>query len=196
MIARNRSRFGEQPIGTQFHFASEESNFTLPITNALWRKTTDSFAVRDGEHASPIKVKKTSWVFIYTPDPTPEEKVARQVKTVNYRIDDMLSSAAYRQKELAEALAKGQDGWYATFTWSGNVEQQMEAAAKLDVATRARTILEHEKGGLDELRREATRTAMRYARYGNHSTSVVSNVMEEMKAAAWAEIAEACGEKI
>ena len=46
---------------------------------------------------------------------------------------------------------------------------------------------------VDELRIHALTEAVRFAKYGHHSTSPMSNIVAEAEASAWAEIAEICG---
>jgi len=126
------------------------------------------------------------------PDPTPEERAALRLRILNYKLAEMIEAGAAAQDDLVRAMAKDH-GWFNVFTSSGAIENQMRAAAQLHVGTRALGILNHAEGGIEKLTSEAMRNAMRYATYGSHSTSAVSNVAEEMQAATWAQVAEACG---
>lgn len=132
------------------------------------------------------------------PDPVPptaEEIAATRLRRVNNAIEDMLAHGTRAKDAMIKAMTSPdpQLAWFGTFTSSGAVEEQIKGAAYMHIATAAKNILAHPEGGIEELTRRATQNAMRYARFGHHSTSAVSNVAEEMQAAAWAEIAEACG---
>lgn len=132
-------------------------------------------------------------VTITTPDPTPEELAAQRLKVLNWTLECIADRGVHAQNEFHEKIGgKTLDGWHGAFTWGGTIEKQMNAAAQYEVATKAREILNHAEGGIDALVKHATDKAMKYARYNSHSTSPVSNLIEEYRAAAWAEVAEAC----
>lgn len=191
-MATKRLRFDNLTIGTNF-------NMEVAGLTGAFRKVSTTKAINlrgiaddDASVAEPFKVRAGEVVTVQIPDPTPAELAEQRLQILNYRLDDMLSTSRRAQREMAELMAK-ENGWYSVFANSGQIEGQMKAAAYCHIATCAKKILEHPEGGIKELTETACRNAMRYARFGSHSTSAVSNVAEEMQAAAWAEIAEACG---
>lgn len=193
-MATQNKYFTDLAIGTEF-----------TLDGKVYRKQSARKAIdaslRDQSRYNGFNVRAHEMVQITVPDPTPEELAAQaeefrvqQLRRLHWKLDEMISRAQTAQDDLAKALAKGQDGWFGVFTNSSAIESQMKDAAQLHVAVMAKRILGHEtEGGKDALQREALRRSMRYARYGHHSTSAVSNIAEEMQAAAWAEVAEACG---
>lgn len=191
-----RTKFGELNTGDFFHFIGDNG----PITSFRWRKASPRDAVKqkpDGGDDTTVdgtmKVGKLTRVVRWTPDPTPEERQAFRLRVLNNTLENLIDSGRSAQADVEKLLAKGQDGWYGLFGNPMAVEAQMKAAAQLHVGLQAKKILEHAEGGFEVLQSKARENAMRYARYGHHSTSMVSNVAEEMQAAAWAEVAAMCG---
>lgn len=169
------------------------------VTKAMKISATMASRIKDeGGIAEDFRMRGSEIVQIEVPDPTPSELEARRLARVNHRIEEMVDTGQRAQREMARVMA-GPDAnsdWYAVFSNSSGIEQQMKGAALLHVGLMAKRILEHpegEGGGFEALTKTATRNAMRYARFGHHSTSAVSNIAEEMQAAAWAEVAETCG---
>jgi len=147
----------------------------------------------DIEGSASFRMRGSEMVQIEVPDPTAEEIAASRLRRCTLKLEDMIETGQYAQRELAQAMAK-EHGWFGVFSNYSIIERQMKAAALLHVGTAAKSTLEHPEGGIEVLLRTATGRAMQYARSGYHSTSAVSNVAEEMQAAAWAEVAEACGQ--
>lgn len=115
----------------------------------------------------------------------PEVKAETRMRYVQRHVAGVLESCADTFAKFTADFAKNPN--YA-MKWSDGT---MRAAAQLDVYTRLSSIIDApENGGLDVAFAYAREQAMRYARYNNHSTSPISNLMAELEAAAYAEFAE------
>lgn len=114
----------------------------------------------------------------------PEVVAERRLSYLTHRLADMIASGEDTIDKFKEKLTANPA--YA-FEWA---QGAIEAAAKLDVAIRLQGILTHENGGFDAVMKNALREALRGARNPSHSTSTVSNLVDEAKTAAYAEIAD------
>jgi hypothetical protein len=73
-------------------------------------------------------------------------------------------------------------------------EADVETITKAKVWLRVAKIISREPTvQVDEIRREALAECLRFAKFGHHSSSLLSNICAAAEASAWAEIAEMCG---
>ena len=73
-------------------------------------------------------------------------------------------------------------------------EQNIEVASKRNIWAKVISWLSKEPAlEVAEIKQNALTEALRYARYGHHSTSQISNICAAAEASAWAELVERCG---
>lgn len=114
----------------------------------------------------------------------PEVQAANRLRMFTWKLDSLTSGADKTLAQFAERLVRNP---LDAFQWSDGA---IEAAARKDVALYLKNVLEHPEGGLDAAIAKATEMALRGARYPSHSTSAISNLCEQAKTAAFADMAE------
>lgn len=166
-----------------------------------------TFATAKGAQVSGIeyrKVSATSIVVDGIPDPaispmlngdtpciylrhfiTPEERIATVRRSLERKLDDMISDGKDAVTEFT--------GWLEQNPVSAfeSAQRTIERVAAMDVALRLQHVLtfDGEHGGMKAAYALALQEALRGAEYPSHSTSVVSNLVAEAKIAAYAVIA-------
>lgn len=120
----------------------------------------------------------------------PDIKAANRAKSLDYTLTDMVDAADSVLKKFAENFAV--NPLYA-FSWSSNV---IEAAARKDAAIQLQAIVNGEQrdprqmNGVQAAIDYALTQALRGARSPSQSTSPVSNLYEQAKVRAFADVAE------
>lgn len=122
----------------------------------------------------------------------PDIKAANRAKSLDYTLTDMIVAADGVLKKFAENFAANP---LHAFSWSSNV---IEAAARKDVALQLQAIVNGELPevsprkvvGVQAAIDYALAQALRGARSPSQSTSQVSNLCEQAKVQAFAEVAE------
>lgn len=137
-----------------------------------------------------FKVTLTTPVYVFEPDPTPEEMLARRIERFEYDLTHTIKTATATLEDWRAKLAE--HPFYA-FEWA---DRAFEAAAQVDVATRLLDFLhalvaDPEKTSAEafEMTLQAAREEVqRGARWPSRSTSPSSNHAEQQKLAAYATI--------
>lgn len=111
----------------------------------------------------------------------PDVKAENRRTAFHWTLESMIRSA---KEDVTAFAAKFAENPCSAFEWADGA---MEAAAKLDVATRIKSVFEAE--GREVAVNVAQIEALRGARYPSHSTSQAANAMAQYKTAAYAEFA-------
>lgn len=109
-----------------------------------------------------------------------------EVDKIVERIENLGRGKADSLTELAKNIVGG---------YLDSLECHLVSLHKQEVYARAVGWLRREGNPIspNDLRIEAMRNALSYAKYNHHSTSPMSNLRAEAEASAWADIAEICG---
>jgi hypothetical protein len=112
----------------------------------------------------------------------PEVKAERRLRWLQRHVDERIKGAQEAVAAFAKRLA---DNPLNAFEWGTDA---VKDAAYLHVYTQLQQLMTEK--GIDAVVEVARVEALRYVRYGHHSTSPMSNLAAEFKAAAFAEFAD------
>ncbi len=115
----------------------------------------------------------------------PDIKAERRLSSTRRWLDGQIADS---QATIAEFVAKLASTNDVSYEMRWRAESAMKAAALQTVATKLRSIVEEQ--GVDAALESAQREALRMTRSFSHSTSFVSNEMEHMTAAVYADFCD------
>jgi hypothetical protein len=180
-MAYDRRQFHDLAIGDSFRLVPSDDAVELV-------RTGKRSALRLSDRVSET-LRPTEGVFVYVPDPTPEQLLAQRIEGFTYTLDHMIATSQATLDEWRAKLDK--DPLYA-FEWA---DRAFEAAAQFSVATRVRTMLttmtettfgEAFENVIEMLRDET----LRGAKYPQRSTSPSSNHAAQVRLAVYATLVD------